>query len=186
MGKVAGAGNDSASVCAKKAKSVSGGPAKQKKEGKVEKKAQSVAKTKPRKSKTVSKSSSAEPEFDVTAAFEVEPEPVTRISEADAAINAALAAAAERESIEAEPAVQKLLEYGKERKTISYDELSDFLPDHVTSGDRIEIVLALLERNNIQLVEDDVLGFDIIDMVFANIFPTTKSVCFTTAGKKSP
>jgi RNA polymerase primary sigma factor len=52
-------------------------------------------------------------------------------------------------------AVAKLLEYAKEKKIISYEELSDFLPEHITNSDKIEHVLALLEANNVQLIEED-------------------------------
>jgi RNA polymerase primary sigma factor len=54
-----------------------------------------------------------------------------------------------------DPAIIKLLEYGKEKKTLSYEELSDFLPEHITNSDKIEQVLALLEANNVQLIEED-------------------------------
>jgi len=52
-------------------------------------------------------------------------------------------------------AVVKLLEYAKEKKVLSYEELSDFLPEHITNSDKIEQVLALLEANNVQLIEED-------------------------------
>ncbi|MDR0463568.1 MAG: RNA polymerase sigma factor RpoD [Treponema sp.] len=54
-----------------------------------------------------------------------------------------------------DPAIIKLLEYGKQKKTLSYEELSDFLPEHITNSDKIEQVLALLEANNVQLVEEE-------------------------------
>jgi RNA polymerase primary sigma factor len=54
-----------------------------------------------------------------------------------------------------DPAIIKLLEYAREKKTLSYEELSDFLPEHITNSDKIEQVLALLESNNVQLVEED-------------------------------
>ncbi|MDR3130079.1 MAG: RNA polymerase sigma factor RpoD [Treponema sp.] len=52
-----------------------------------------------------------------------------------------------------DPAVLKLLEYAKEKKSLSYDELSDFLPEHIANTDKIEYVLVLLEINNVQLEE---------------------------------
>ncbi len=54
-------------------------------------------------------------------------------------------------------AVVKLLEYAKEKKSLSYEELSDFLPEHITNSDKIEQVLALLEAANVQLIEEDSL-----------------------------
>ena len=56
---------------------------------------------------------------------------------------------------ELDPAITKLLEYAKAKKTISFDELSDFLPDSVLNSDKIDGVLALLESNNVQLEEED-------------------------------
>ncbi|MBN1518819.1 MAG: RNA polymerase sigma factor RpoD [Spirochaetales bacterium] len=56
---------------------------------------------------------------------------------------------------ELDPAIAKLLEYAKAKKTISFDELSDFLPEHIVSSDKIDGVLALLENNNIQIEEED-------------------------------
>jgi len=54
-----------------------------------------------------------------------------------------------------DPAIIKLLEYARVKKTLSYEELSDFLPEHITNSDKIEQVLALLETNNVQLVEEE-------------------------------
>ena len=54
-----------------------------------------------------------------------------------------------------DPAITKLLEYAKVKKTLSYEELSDFLPEHITNSDKIEQVLALLEANNVQLIEEE-------------------------------
>jgi len=62
--------------------------------------------------------------------------------------------------LQLDPAVAKLIEYAKQKKTLSYDELSDFLPEHIVNTDKIEGVLALLESNNIQLIEEDTLGDD--------------------------
>ena len=59
------------------------------------------------------------------------------------------------ETTASDPAIIKLLEYAKEKKTLSYEELSDFLPEHITNSDKIENVLALLEANNVQLIEED-------------------------------
>ncbi len=62
--------------------------------------------------------------------------------------------------LQLDPAVVKLIEYAKEKKTLSYEELSDFLPEHIANTDKIEQVLALLEANNVQLIEEDTLGED--------------------------
>ncbi|MCL1812058.1 MAG: RNA polymerase sigma factor RpoD [Treponema sp.] len=57
-----------------------------------------------------------------------------------------------------DPAVLKLLEYAREKKILSYDELQDFLPEHIANSDKIEQVLVLLEANNVQLIEEDTQG----------------------------
>ncbi|MFZ2635600.1 MAG: RNA polymerase sigma factor RpoD [Rectinemataceae bacterium] len=58
--------------------------------------------------------------------------------------------------LEIDPAIAKLLEYAKEKKTISFDELSDFLPEHVLNSEKIDGILALLESHNIQLEEEEI------------------------------
>ncbi|TFG58706.1 MAG: RNA polymerase sigma factor RpoD, partial [Spirochaetales bacterium] len=55
-----------------------------------------------------------------------------------------------------DPAVIKLLEYAKTKKSISYDEVNDFLPDSIVNSEKIEEVISLLEKNNISLEEEDV------------------------------
>ncbi|MCK4540839.1 MAG: RNA polymerase sigma factor RpoD [Spirochaetales bacterium] len=55
-----------------------------------------------------------------------------------------------------DPAVQKLIEYGKSKKIITYDEVNDFLPDSIVNSEKIEEVIIILEKNNITL-EDDAL-----------------------------
>jgi len=60
--------------------------------------------------------------------------------------------------LQLDPAVAKLIEYAKEKKSLSYDELSDFLPEHIVNSEKIEEVLALLEENNIQLIEEEKLS----------------------------
>jgi RNA polymerase primary sigma factor len=57
-----------------------------------------------------------------------------------------------------DPAVIKLIEYARGKKTLSYDELSDYLPENISNSDKIEQVLFLLEENNVQLIEDDSAG----------------------------
>jgi RNA polymerase primary sigma factor len=66
------------------------------------------------------------------------------------------AVAQEEPSID--PAVIKLIEYAKVKKTLSYEELSDYLPEHIANTDKIDQVLALLEKNNVQLIEEEGAG----------------------------
>ena len=57
--------------------------------------------------------------------------------------------------LQLDPAILKLIAYAKEKKVLSYEELSDYLPEHIANSDRIEEVLALLEKNSVQLIEED-------------------------------
>ncbi|MDR1566799.1 MAG: RNA polymerase sigma factor RpoD [Treponema sp.] len=59
-----------------------------------------------------------------------------------------------------DPAVVKLIEYAKEKKSLSYEELQDLLPEHIANSDKIEGVLSLLEANNVQLIEEETAGED--------------------------
>jgi len=54
-----------------------------------------------------------------------------------------------------DPAVVKLIDYAKGKKTIFFEELADYLPEHIANTDKIEQVLALLAENNIQVVEEE-------------------------------
>ncbi len=56
--------------------------------------------------------------------------------------------------LENDSSVQKLLEYAKEKKSITYDEVNDFLPDSITNTDKIEEVMNLLEKNKIKLEDE--------------------------------
>jgi RNA polymerase primary sigma factor len=59
-----------------------------------------------------------------------------------------------------DPAVVKLIEYAKEKKTLSFDELSDFLPEeYVVNSDIIDQVLSLLVTAGVQITDVD-LGED--------------------------
>ncbi|MDR0538965.1 MAG: RNA polymerase sigma factor RpoD [Spirochaetaceae bacterium] len=51
-----------------------------------------------------------------------------------------------------DPAVVKLMDYAKEKKSLSYDELEELLPATITDEtEKVEEVLALLESNGIEL-----------------------------------
>ncbi len=56
--------------------------------------------------------------------------------------------------LQTDPAVAKLLEYAKTKKNITYDEINDLLPDSVVNSEKIEEVIALLEKNKISITED--------------------------------
>jgi RNA polymerase primary sigma factor len=55
-----------------------------------------------------------------------------------------------------DPAIVKLIEYAKKKKSITYDEVNDFLPDAIVNSDRIEEVMAILEKNSIKMEEEEV------------------------------
>ena len=64
------------------------------------------------------------------------------------------------DDISMDPAVIKLIEYTKEKKSLSIEELSDYLPEHIANSDKIDQVLALLAANNVQIIEEENLGED--------------------------
>jgi RNA polymerase primary sigma factor len=55
-----------------------------------------------------------------------------------------------------DPAMKKLLDYAKGKKSVSYDEVNDFLPDAIVNSDRIEEVIALLSKHSIKLEDEDI------------------------------
>ncbi|HAK47579.1 MAG TPA: RNA polymerase sigma factor RpoD [Spirochaeta sp.] len=56
--------------------------------------------------------------------------------------------------LQTEPAVEKLLEYAKNKKSVTYGEINDMLPDSIVNSDKIEEIIALLEKNKVSIVED--------------------------------
>jgi RNA polymerase primary sigma factor len=56
--------------------------------------------------------------------------------------------------IENDPSIVKLIEFGKVKKTITFDEVSDFLPDQILNSDKIEEVLLVLQKHKIK-IEDE-------------------------------
>ncbi|OQY33695.1 MAG: RNA polymerase sigma factor RpoD [Spirochaetaceae bacterium 4572_59] len=56
--------------------------------------------------------------------------------------------------ISTDPAIAKLLEYVKDKKRISYDEMNELLPDSIVNSDKIEEVISLLEKQSITIIED--------------------------------
>ena len=54
-----------------------------------------------------------------------------------------------------DPAVKKIIEYGKNKKRITYDELNDMLPSELTSSDKLDEIVELLEKNDIVLEESE-------------------------------
>lgn len=58
------------------------------------------------------------------------------------------------QDMELDPAVLKLIEHGKIKQIISWNDVSDFLPQELIISDKMEEILVLLAKNNIQLIED--------------------------------
>ncbi len=56
---------------------------------------------------------------------------------------------------ELDPVIVKLLEYAKEKKSLTWDELNSLLPDEIVNSEKMDGILVLLEKNNIQLIEDE-------------------------------
>lgn len=59
---------------------------------------------------------------------------------------------------ELDSAIEKLIEYGKTKKTLTWDELNGLLPPEIINSDKMETVLTQLAQNNIQVEEDDGLA----------------------------
>ncbi len=59
-------------------------------------------------------------------------------------------------NLQTDPAVLKLLEYAKNKKSLSYDDVTDFLPDYIVNSDKMEEVFSILEKNNITIEDEDI------------------------------
>lgn len=57
--------------------------------------------------------------------------------------------------LELEAAVENLIKHANGKKTLTWDELASLLPPEVLESDKMDSVLALLERQKIQIAEDD-------------------------------
>ena len=53
------------------------------------------------------------------------------------------------------PEIKKLLELGKKKGALSYDEINKILPQKVIESERIDDVLILLKKNTIKVIEED-------------------------------
>ena len=56
---------------------------------------------------------------------------------------------------ELDPAVAKLLEHAKVKQIITWEDVNEFLPQEIIISDRMEEILILLEKHNIQLIEEE-------------------------------
>jgi RNA polymerase primary sigma factor len=58
------------------------------------------------------------------------------------------------------PLIEKLLEFGKSKSIITWENVTDILGQDFIHTPEMENVLRLLEENKIQLIETDVIGID--------------------------
>ncbi|MBF9016094.1 MULTISPECIES: RNA polymerase sigma factor RpoD [unclassified Oceanispirochaeta] len=56
--------------------------------------------------------------------------------------------------IKTDPAISKLLEYVKTKKSLTYSEMNELLPDDIVNSEKIEAVISLLEEMKINILED--------------------------------
>lgn len=63
--------------------------------------------------------------------------------------------------LENDACIQKLVKYGKGKNSITYDELSELLPEDMIQGDKIDNILAYLEANNIHIEDAQVFSADV-------------------------
>ncbi len=54
-----------------------------------------------------------------------------------------------------DPTVTRLIEIGLEKKTITWDDINNFLPPDLIGSDKMEDVFALLQQNNIEFKEEE-------------------------------
>ncbi len=56
--------------------------------------------------------------------------------------------------LQSDPAVIKLLEYARTKASITYDEVSDFLPTTIMGTEKMGEIISLLEKNNIKMEDE--------------------------------
>ena len=76
-----------------------------------------------------------------------------------------------------DPAIQKLIEFAKSKKVITFDDLNEFLPEEIVNSDKIEDVIVLLSANDIRLQDEIDAGKNLED-AFALVYPYDKTQGF--------
>lgn len=56
-----------------------------------------------------------------------------------------------------DPAVAKLIEFGKQKQLVSWDDINDILPQEIINSDKMDGVLVLLQQNKITVMEEEVV-----------------------------
>ena len=59
-----------------------------------------------------------------------------------------------------DPAMLRLIDYARNKTSISYDEVNDFLPDSIVNSEKIEEVIGILARHNVRLEEEELSSED--------------------------
>ena len=54
-----------------------------------------------------------------------------------------------------DPIVEKLVDFAKKKKSVSFEEVTGFLPDWIVNSDRIDEIAAILEKNGVKLQDED-------------------------------
>lgn len=57
--------------------------------------------------------------------------------------------------LEKKKELQKLITAGKEKGFLTYEEINEALPDNITESDELDEVMALIEENDIEIVENE-------------------------------
>src|SRR5438105_482326 len=57
--------------------------------------------------------------------------------------------------LEKKKELQKLITSGKEKGFLTYEEINDALPEEVTESEELDEVMALIEDNDIEIVENE-------------------------------
>ena len=58
--------------------------------------------------------------------------------------------------LQTDPAMMRLIDYAKNKSSVSYEEVNDFLPDSVVNSEKIEEVIGILAKHNVTLEEEEV------------------------------
>src|SRR5262245_11822892 len=57
--------------------------------------------------------------------------------------------------LEKKKELQKLITAGKEKGFLTYEEINEALPENITESDELDEVMALIEENDIEIVENE-------------------------------
>jgi RNA polymerase primary sigma factor len=81
--------------------------------------------------------------------------------------------------LQSDPAVEKLLEYAKSKKAVSFDDVAEYLPGIIVDPDKIEEVIKLLSKHNIKIEGEDVRLDDDEEEVIEKAADKRKKLVYT-------